>query len=222
MPVTLEDFCITLADRLRVDDSYLTTDLPASVRRLVKKLLRDYHFPKSIRKSIWSDVPADTQSYTLPSDFKKPLLLCFMDRTDADAPAFSEPLARREGFVRARTDGAPAYYWLEGVNLWTDISVPDNSPNTDLILVYESNDVEYNLGWLLDDYEDVVFSYCMSRLSAELNKTELLQTWTALWGDDRVSLAIYQNELEFEGMEIMQRPATMRDSKGRYPAERDA
>lgn len=218
---TLAEFCETLADRLRLDDSYLAADLPASVRRLIKTLLRDYHFPKAIRKNIWPDIDEGNQSYTLPADFKKPILLCFSD-TSGTEPAFGAPLERAEGFRQARADGVPCYYWLEGTTLWTDVTVPADSPNTNLILVYESNDALYNLGWMLDDYEDVFFTYCMSRLAAELNKTELAQTWIPLWQSDKQAFAIYLNELEFEGMTLLMRPALVRDGRGRYPSEREA
>lgn len=218
---TLTEFCQTLADRLRVDDSYLDTDLPASVRRLLKTLLRDYHFPKSIRKSVWADIAEGNQSYTLPDDFKKPILLCFMDSSGTET-VFGDKLTRAEGFVRPDTDGVPRQYWLEGLTLWTDVTVPSNSPNTGLVLVYESNDPDYNLGWMLNDFEDVFFTYCMSRLSAELNKTELAQTWIPLWQSDKVAFAIYLNELEFEGMQLMMRPPAAQDLRGRYPATREA
>lgn len=215
---SFEQFCENLADRLRVDDSYVTNDIPQSVKRYVKRLLRDYHFPKSIRKNLYPDVDAGNQSYALPDDFKKDLLVIFMDNSDVANVQFSDPLTRREGFVVAQPDGIPRHYWQEGSTLWTDITIPaDTGTGTNLVVVYESNDFDYNSAWLLNDYEDVLFSLAMFRLAGELGKPELAQTWALLWLEDQKSLAIFLNELEFNHMEILMRPATPVNSSVRYP-----
>lgn len=213
----LSSFCEQLCDRLSVHESYRDSDLPESVKRLVKRLLRDYNFPKSVRRQVYTSLVAGQQTYTLPSDNKRLLAVFFSDITDPAAKLFSAPLLKHETFTRPQADAIPRYYWIEGNELWTDILLPAaDASSTNLELVYQSNDPTYNLPWLLAEYEDVLFSHCMYRLAGELSKPELMQTWQQVWMEDQRSLAIYQNELEFGGLEILMREA-MTAQKERYP-----
>lgn len=204
-----------LQERLGVDSSYLASDIPNGVSRCVKRLLRDYHFPKSVRTEIWKNVSPGQQVYTLPADFKKDLMVTFQDTSDV-VPVYTNPLKKREGFTLANQDQVPRYYWLQGNDLWTDIAIPSGTTKTHLIAAYESNDVGYNLEWMVQDMEDVLFSFTMFRLSSEFGKPELAQVYVALWTEDQRSLAIYLNELEFGNMEMMMRASTPGHSP-RYP-----
>ena len=213
----LADFSNTLQERLGVDSSYVSSnDIPNSVGRYIRKLLRDYNFPKSIRRQLYTTIAEGDQSYTLPDDCKRELGVLFYDDSE-DVYVYSDPLRKTDGFVLPDSDGTPRNYWIEGTTLWTDIQAPEDSADLNLVVVYQSNDPEYNETWMLNDFEDVLFNLSMFRLSVELGKTELAQVYATLWAEDQKALAIYLNELEYGNMEIIMRhlPAKYQE---RYPA----
>lgn len=214
---TIAEFAELLRDRLSVDDSYLP-DITASVERYVRKLLRDYNFPKSVRTEIYTGLTAGQQSYTLPADTKKPLMVLFRDTADVAAPQYGAPLLRRGGFTLPASDRIARHFWLQGEELWTDISIPTGAPSTELILMYQSNSYAYNIDWMLADFNDILFSLAMFRLASELGKPELTQVWTAMWVEDQRGLAIYINELEFDGLELLMKEAAPSRAE-RYPAQ---
>jgi len=214
---TLAEFCARLADRLSVDSTYEDEDLPSSVKRYVKKLLRDYNFPKSVEVTVFAHPAAGTQSYTIPSLFKRELQVVWMDDTEPTKPTYGVPLRKREGFIQPDPDGISRYYWIQGSLLWTDIVIPADSPNTNLVLAFQSIDVDAHLGWMMDDYEDVLFSLSMMRLSGELSKPELAKVWAALWQEDRTCIAVHLNELEYTNLDMVQRETGHRTTE-RYPA----
>lgn len=217
MAQAFNEFVQTLRERLQLDDSY-TTDIARSVQRIVVRWLRDYNFPKAVRLETFEDVAEGTNSFALPTDFKKPVLVLFSDDTDPDDVAYSDPLLRREGFVRANADGVPRYYWMVGSTLYVDVPMPADSPNTNLLLYYLSNDVAANIDWLLGDFPDVLFTFCMFRLSSEYGKPELAQIYAALWQEDIKSLAIFVNELNYDQLEMVMHAGTPQ-FRERYPSE---
>lgn len=216
---TMADFCERLQERLGVDSSYLDHDIPSTVQRCMLKLLRDYNFPKALATVVYDDddLEVDQQEYPLPDFVKKVLQVWFSDQ-ESGTPVYGEPLLRREHFVLPDADGVSRYYWQAGTSLWTDIKLSAPITNIALNVVYQSNSPVANLGWLLDDFEDILFSLCMFRLSAELSKAELANTWAALWQEDQRSLAIYTNELEFGNIEMLMRGARP-PATDRYPIQ---
>ncbi len=71
--------------------------------------------------------------------------------------------------------------------------------------------------WMLEDFEDLLFIYSVWKLAPEFRKPEVLSIYTPLWQDERESLAIYTNELEWAGVNMMMGEAmAWRDD--RYPA----
>lgn len=215
---TISEFCELLQERLGLDVSYTATDLPGAVNRYVRGLLRNYHFPKSVRVHMWTHPAEGSQAYDLPADFKKDLQTLWMDDSDPAVPSYGQPLRKWESFVPLDSDRIPRRYWLQGTKLWTDLVMPSDSPNSNLIMVYESNDPAYSLTWMLEDLEDVLFSLSMARLSAELNKPELAQVWLPLWKDDEKALAIYVNELEYANLDMQMRQTDNVAYSERYPS----
>lgn len=216
---SFSEFCTRLQDRLGLDSSYVQGgDIPSSVKRLMKKFLRDYHFPKSLQLQQWTSIVADTQTYTLPAGTKKPHAVYFYD--NSDPIKYGQPLTKREHRVLPHPDGQARHYWIIGSTLYTDIIIDATTAaeGINLAMLYESLDVDANESWMLEDFEDILFSYCMYRLSGEFGKPELMQIFAPIWQEDRTGLAIYSNELEFDDLYIVQRELNSK-RLARYPAE---
>lgn len=197
-----------------MDDSYDASIIPFGIQRAMTRLLRDYHFPWSVAKATIVTV-SGARDFILPAGFKKELMVMFYDTAD---DTYTLPLLKREGMVLPGEDGVPRQYWLWGNNLSTDIKIEAGDvATTRLVLWYESLDWAVNEGWMIDRFEDMIFTYATFRLAAELNKPELAGLYGQLWGDDRSSLAVYLNELEFDNAIFMQREAANPRSE-RYPA----
>lgn len=216
--VSLNSFIDNLSERLGLDDSYKAQDLPMFVKRVMRSFLRDYNFPKSIRRNDYTAIIADQQSYTLPDDFKKPLQVRFYD-DGGSSTVFGKPLVRTGQQVLPDQDGIARAYWIEGLLLYTDIKVPAaDAADTNLRLLYQSNDPDYCSSWLLGEYEDILFTFCMYRGATEYGKTELAQLWAPLYARDERAIAIYQNELEFNDFGIVMSEVPTSQSE-RYPPE---
>lgn len=213
MADTIAELVTDLRKALTVDVSYETETLPAIVRRAMRKLLRDYHFPKSLIKLDFTNVVLGTQSYATPSGFKKEHLVRFYDPVEDQ---YTDPLLKREGRVLPQADGRAFYYWMEGTNLWTDVVIDEASAGITLELIYETMDVDTCEAWFVPDFEDVLFTFAMYRASAELRKTELRKHWKELWAEERTSLAIYTNELQYDSSELMMRAADNGQTEVRY------
>lgn len=211
--MTLADLIVRIREAMSVDASYDAEIIPHGIERAATRLLRDYHFPQAVQKHVYPTV-AGSQDYVLPDGFKKELLVYFFDKQEI---AWGNPLTKREGFVKPYSDGVPRHYWFWGNNLTTDIVIDAGSaPVTDLILWYESRDWLTNQDWMLNQFDDVLFTYTVFRLAAERQNKELAETFGILWGDERTSLAIYVNELEFDNGEYVQREVAERHQR-RYP-----
>lgn len=201
-------------EALGVASSYDAETIPALIRRSIKRLLRDYHFPKSIQKQAFTNLILGSKEYTTPAGFKKALLLQFYDPT---AGAWSEPLRRSEGFRLPQPDGVPRYYWAEGTKLVTDTKLAISQVGLTLELYYESMDLASNETWMVADFEDVLFYHSVFRGAAEMRKPEVMQAFAPLWQEEAQSLAIYLNELEFDNLEMQMKELQPR-LRERYPA----
>lgn len=201
-------------ETLKVDSSYDAEIIPFGIQRAMTRLLRDYHFPWSVRTVPFTGLTANQTQYTLPSDFKKDLMVQFYDTA---ALAYSDPLDKVSGFRRANSDGVPRFFWLAGNKLNTDIKLPAAEiATTQLLLTYESLSWSINESWMIDQFEDMIYTLSVFRLATELNKEELAKLFATLWGDDRQALAIYTNELEFDNGVYTQRES--KPPRGeRYP-----
>lgn len=211
--MTIEELVPRVRQALSVSDTYDAEVIPYGIQRQMTRLLRDYHFPWSVRREIYAPA-ANQQDYTLPANFKKELMLYF---ADVNTGGYGEPLGKREGFTLPPSDGEARHYWVWQGKFSTDLKVPvADASTTRLILWYESMGWEDNEEWLLERFEDMVFTLSTFRLAAELNKKELAEIYGALWADDRQALAIYLNELEFDNGVYVQREA-VRFRTERYP-----
>lgn len=200
-------------EALSVSSSYDEETIPAAIRRAIGALLRDYNFPKTIKRKEYA-LTDGLQSVTVPQGFKRPLNIQLYD---AASIAWSDPLKRRESFVRPQGDGIPRRYWLEGTKLWLDTAISGGYVDCILQLFYQTQLVADCEDWMTDDFEDVIFNYTIYREAASLRKPEVQQAFTQLWAADRTSLAVYLNELEFGGLEMVMREQTWTDPE-RYPA----
>lgn len=216
MPTNILSMVPELREALSVDTSYDAVIIPGVVTRCMKKLLRDYHFPKSIDKMVVNNLPENSQSYTLPAGFKKELLVLFYD---PDEDLYGIPLLKREGFALPPRSGESSYYWLEGAKLWTDVKIDSDSAGISLYIWYESMNVSGNESWFVQDFEDVLFAFSMYRLANQLRKKELARYWREIWAEERTSLAIYTNELQFDNSELMQRASASQALQERYPRD---
>jgi hypothetical protein len=203
---------------LGVSDSYDAEEIPAAIRRSIQRLLRDYHFPKMVKKHEWALSALEQQEFALPAGFKKDLQVRLYDFAHASIEdrKWSEPLRKLQSFTLPPRDRRPRHYWLEGVNLVLDTPVTDLFLNYKLQLYYESQDLASNESWITADFEDTIFYMTCARYAIELQKPETAQSFAVLWEDERASLAIYLNELEFNNYDILMH-APGEGSQDRYP-----
>lgn len=211
---------------LAVSQSYDAETIPDLIRGAVRRLLRDYNFPKS--KSRWyfgsggvGAVGSNTrllalndQSFALPEGFKKEFQLRFYDPSD---DTWSDPLKKREGFILPSALGYTEYYWMEGTTLYIDTKIEEDGVGKQLIMFYQSKDTENNEAWVTVDYEDAVAYRAIMAGAVEVRKPDVAKTFAELWADERESLAIYLNELEWDNVEMMQRERRLPVIE-RYPA----
>lgn len=202
---TIADMVPRVREALSVDSSYDDEIIPYGIQRAMTRFLRDYNFPWSLKKTTFAGLVSGQQEYTLPAGFKKEVGVAFYDTT---ALTYSEPLLKREGFTLPFSDGIPRHYWLADGKLSTDIKLPASTfATTNLILWYQSLSWSANESWLVDRFEDLLFTFATFRLAAEKGKKEVAEIYGALWQDDRTALAIYLNELEFDNQVFIQREA---------------
>lgn len=199
---------------LAVSSSYDDEKIPDLIRRTINRLLRDYHFPKAVQRYDFNNIMLDTQEFLLPEGFKKELEFRLFDPVGL---AWSEPLVKRERFQLPYPDGSPHFYWLQGTKLVIDTPFDFDRVGWSAYLYYESMDAATNENWLTIDFPDAVFYFSVVRGAAEFRKSEVAQVYSQLWADERESLAIYLNELEWNNAEIR-----MKEPRGfprdRYPA----
>jgi len=227
--MTVETLVPRVREALGVSNSYDETTLPAAIRRAERRLLRDYNFPKSIkRRNWWTDaVPVEDRlgvgqfAFKLPTGMKRDLGVIY--RSPGTNPphttGWTDPLKKLEGFRAPNTasDAFARYYWLEGDMLVVDkplYTLPVEVVH--LELTYQSWDVVENEPWLIEDFEDVIFILTVYRAAAEMRKPEVMQAYAALWQEEVVSLATYVNELEYDNLYMMMREARARHDE-RYP-----
>lgn len=183
---------------LGVSQSYDDEDIPALIRRCIVRLLRDYHFPKSVVRQSFPLVLGQ-QSVALAEGFKKDLGIRFYNPNDF---TWSEPLSKADGFRLPQDRGHAAYYWLEGELLYLDTPITNGWEVTTLELWFESTLVSLHENWFTADFEDLLFCYTVFRGSTEYRKPEVAKIFGPLWADDRASLAVYVNELEFSNISV--------------------
>jgi len=198
---------------LSVSASYDDEDIPDLIRRCILRLLRDYHFPKSVVRTAYTPLALNQTTFALPAGFKKDLRLQFFNPADN---SYSEPLRKRDGFCLPDSRGYPRYYWLEGANIVIDTPLTGGWEANTCLLWAENTLVSLHENWFTEDFEDLLFIFAALRGAVEYQKPEAAQLYGALWNDDRTSLAIYANELEFGNVEMLMNEAHPRPTE-RYP-----
>lgn len=196
----------TLTPRIRealgVAAGYDAETIPAAIRRSILSLLRDYNFPKSLKRKVFEGLEPGQQTFRLPLGFRKLLQVRFHEPA---AMAWGDPLLRREGFVPPAGDGIPRRYWLEGTKLTLDVALSAGYERAQLLLFYQSQSVEDNEDWMTEDFEDVLFVMTVYWEAATMRKPEVQNAFAQLWAEKQRGLAIYLNELEFDGLEMVMR-----------------
>lgn len=211
---------------LAVSQSYDNETIPDLIRGAVRRLLRDYNFPKSKgRRYLGTGGTADgssgtllalnNQAFVLPDGFKKDFQLRFYNPAEE---TWSEPLKKREGFIMPSVSGQTEWYWIEGLTLYIDTKVEDDGVGQQLILFYQTKDSESNEDWVTVDFEDAVCYRAIMAGAVEVRKPDVAKTFAELWADERESLAIYLNELEWDNVNIMQRERSL-PMLERYPTD---
>lgn len=189
---------------LGVSSSYDDEKIPDLIRRKITRLLRDYHFPKSVKRTEFLNLAEGDQFLTLPEGFKKELEVRIYNPSDN---SYTDPLRKREQFRLPYPSNAPFYYWLEGTKLWLDTPIDASRAGFTAIVWHESMDAASNEDWLTTDFPDAVLYLSAVSGAAEFRKPEVAQIYAALWQDEQASLAIYLNELEWGGVEMYMREA---------------
>lgn len=187
-----------------------------AVNRAAKYLLRNYNFPESLT---YTALPTATSlgegdtTVTLPSGVGK-LKGVRLKQTNVD-PVTYMVLHRREETVLP-TEGGPIYYKRLATTLELDTELDDETYKIELW--YQTVLLATAETWLTDTYEDVLFHLAMLRAAPILHKPELIQTYAPLWQQDEKVLAVYLNELEWEGMHLRMGSDEITTLAERYPA----
>lgn len=226
----ISDMLPRLRRALGVSASYDDNELTDMLQSAVRKLLRDYNFPKSKRRAYLGTGTASTVnggatlalsdlSFPLPTGFKKEGVLFVFDPTTG---SFTPALTKAENFRFPQLDGLNKFYWLEDGQVWLDNPIDSDTAGYQLVMLYQSNDVSSNESWITDEFEDAVFYVAATRGAVDVRKPELAQTYGTLWKDEQETLAIFLNELEWDGVEMLQRERIW-DNRGyaRYPVNSD-
>lgn len=209
--MTVEELIPEVHGPLAVSSSYADTIIPQLIRRTINRLLRDYHFPKSVQRIEFLNAFLNSQEFTLPAGFKKELEVRYYDPT---TDSWSEPLVKATGFRLPYPSGQPYYYWLEGQKLVVDTPYSASMVGFNTYIWAETMDAASNEEWLCEDFPDAVKYFSIVRGAAEFRKPEVAQIFGPLWQDEQQSLAIYLNELEWGNIRM-----NMREARG-YPPER--
>jgi hypothetical protein len=212
--MAVADLVTDVRGMLGVNSSYDDEKIPALLRRTITRLLRDYHFPKSIKRIDFLNALLNTKEFTLPDGFKKELEVRYYDPTGL---AYSDPLVKRERFQLPYPSGTPHYYWLEGTKLVVDTAYSTSMVGFHTYIWAETMDAASNEDWITADFPDAVMYFAVTRGAAEFRKPEVAATYGQLWTDERESLAIYLNELEWNNADIIMREARP-PAMERYPA----
>jgi hypothetical protein len=209
-----------------VSSSYDAETIPDLVRGAIRRLLRDYNFPKSVSRyyfgsggtangAVGSLLALDDQAFALPSGFKREFQLRFYNPTEE---TWSDALKKREGFIEPAASGETEYYWIEGTQLHIDTKIEEDGVGTQLIMIYQSKDVAANEAWVTEDYEDAVCYRAIMAGAVEVRKPDVAKVFAEMWADERESLAIYLNELEWGNVVMMQRERRLPVLE-RYPTD---
>lgn len=225
--MTVEALVPRVRKALAVSSSYDSEDIPDLIRASIGRLLRDYHFPKSVSRYYFGSggtadgtsgtlLALSDQSFTLPNGFKKDGQLRFYDPA---AATWSDALEKREGFVLPAELFADIVnsdpfiqqqitkrYWIEGTKLWVDLAIDTDGVGKQLVMWYENQLVDTaSEAWITTDYTDAVVYLSIMRGALQFRKPEVAKDYAGLWQDEQTSLAIYLNELEWGGVVMMQR-----------------
>jgi hypothetical protein len=202
-----------------VSSAYDDETIPALLRRCIQRLLRDYHFPKSVRRKDYTVTLGQT-AFTLPAGFKKELGVQWYDPSGEGS--WSDPLNKATGFRKPQPDGFGRWYWLQGLDLVVDTPIPNLMTTFELQLFYESLLVQDsgaetgNEVWFAEDFEDVLFYSAVVKGGAEFRKPEVVQTFSPLYAEEITSLAVYANELEWGSARMQMMEPRLRQTE-RYP-----
>lgn len=213
---------------LGVTSAYDDNEVTDIIRGAIRKLLRDYNFPKSrARAFLGTGAPSvvngentlelSDMEFPVPTGFKAEGVLYFFDPVTG---SFSAPLTKREAFSPPPDDGYNKFYWITEGKVILDEPVDWSSADNDyqLVMLYQTMDVDSNEAWITEEFEDAVVYLACTRGAVEVRKPDLAQAMSQLWTDEQNALAIYLNELEWDNVEMVQRePAPL--PLGRYPID---
>lgn len=205
----------TVRDALSVSSAHDTVIL-AAVTRSAKYLLRNYNFPESVTYAALpsaSSLGEGDDSVTLPSNVGK-IKGVRLKQTNAD-PVTYMVLRRREETVLP-TEGGPIYYIRTATELALDTELDDEVYK--LEIWYQTVSTTSAETWLSDTYEDVLFHLSALRACPLVHKPELIATYSGLWQQDQAVLAVYLNEVEWEGLSLRMGNDEITTFTERYPA----
>lgn len=236
--MTVEALVPRVRKALGVSSSFDSEDIPDLIRAAIGRLLRDYHFPKTVSRyylgsggtadgSSGSLLALSDQSFDLPNGFKLAGQLRFYDPSEK---TWSDPLERRDGFILPSelfadvtslvpnfTNQITKRFWLEGTKLWIDLAIDTDGVGKQLVLWYESLLVDTaSEAWMTTDFTDAVVYLSIMRGALQFRKPDVAKDYSGLWQDEQTSLAIYLNELEWDSVVVMQRERRVETSP-RYP-----
>lgn len=203
----------TVREALAVSSAHDTV-IQASIRRSASYMLKHYNFPKSVVRFTSPSIPIGATNVLLPVGFGKIKAVRLALRAGGVAPEFKH-LHRCEEGTLPYVDG-PAAYWIEGQELVLDTPMPE--AGLVLEVWYQTINIDLAEVWLTTDYSDNLFNLSCVRAAPMVRKPEAQAIFSPLWAEDMQILAVFLNELEFNGMDLRMGSSSGTGFTERYPS----
>lgn len=202
-------------EALGVSSSYDAATIPAAIKRAAQRLLRDYNFPKALTNSNIV-LQFGVQDYPRPAGSGKILRVQYYNPTD---DTYSEWLTRLDRAGLPINGGYSSHnWWTFGTRIFVSNKADQQAVSQGMVLNVHYLTIDPDVAtWIYDDFEDVLFYMTVYREAAAMRKPEVQQAYQALYTEELQALAIYLNELEWDGVVVNQREERIRFTE-RYPA----
>lgn len=190
------DLVDDIRDALGVTSAHDVT-VSAALRRVVRQLLRNYNFPKSVIRYETPVFAVGARSAALPTECGKIKNVRLVDRRVT--PYLYKRLRRREEGVIPYVSGPEAYY-IEGGLIYLDTALPEAGHVVELW--YQTLDPALVETWMSTEYEDVLFHFAAFEAAPLVRKPELQQAFGQAMQVDIQILGPFLHELEWGDMDL--------------------
>lgn len=165
----------------------------------VRYFLRNWNFPRAGEIVKRNSLNSGTKEILMTSPSKRIMLVQLQDNR-SPGQTFYKNFQRSSGFrlPHARDQGVPGWWWTIGDRIIFEQGLPESGLD---IWVYRQHlDPSLGLEFMLEEIPDALLIHLVYTNAPGWRKTEAAQAYAPLWAEQVKSLAIYANELEFEGV----------------------